>query len=84
MNEQLINLLKLINDNKTLNEIREITNLNNEDLYIQFFNLKELGYSIERKYYYDGNIKYITNPLTKLTDNICYIDTPHYLKHKFS
>lgn len=53
-----LQLIELIKQNKTLNEICDILNLTNKQVYRHLLNLKNYGYTFLRDYYYDGNIAY--------------------------
>ena len=57
-------LLELINQERTINEISDILKLSHKQIYTRLKNLKIHGFEFNRKYYYDGNIKYqkIFNP----------------------
>ena len=57
-------LLELISQERTINEISDILKLSHKQIYTRLKNLKIHGFEFNRKYYYDGNIKYqkIFNP----------------------
>lgn len=64
-------LLNLIKVNKTLGEIVDITGLSLKEIYIILKRLRDKGYLISKKYYYDGEIQYgINNFLEVPSDNI--------------
>lgn len=58
MTETNIQLLRLINQNKSLNEIARTLNLSNKQIFQRLNQLKANGYSFTRSYYYNGNIYY--------------------------
>lgn len=77
MDAELVKLIKLINSNKTLNEISNITGLTNKQLFIKFEHLKQLGYVIEREYNYNGEINYaLSNPFQVKEPNEITINMP--------
>ena len=77
MKDETIKLIKLINSNKTLNEISSITGLTNKQLFIKFSMLKQMGYSIAREYNYNGEINYaLDNPFNIKPNNEITIKTP--------
>ena len=78
MTDKEFELLDLINDNHTLNEISNILNLSPKQLYHYFTILTNQGYSFTRKYYYDGSIKYLLNRNLEFNSNVAII-TPHDL-----
>lgn len=51
-------LIKLIKEDKTINEICESLNYSRNKVYKMLLNIKNNGYTINRKYYYNGDIKY--------------------------
>lgn len=79
MKEQMSLLLNLINQNKTLNEISTSLGLSNKQLFLKLSMLKNMGYGIDRKYHYNGNITYqFSNPFEpKLPDNKVKIEVPN-------
>ena len=54
-NKQILELIKL---NASLNEISEITGLSNKQIFYRLNQLKNQGYSFQKKYYYTGDIVY--------------------------
>ncbi len=58
MTEMNLQILELINKNISLNELMELTGLSNKQLYHRLNLLKNQGFNIERKYYYNGDITY--------------------------
>lgn len=58
MTELEINILNCIKKKMTCNEIITLYHLTHEELWQILLSLKERGFSILRKYYYDGNIVY--------------------------
>ncbi len=64
-------VLQLIRENKTYNDLIKDSGLTIKELYKVLNNIKSKGYLIEKKYYYDGEIKYsINNNLDVPIDNI--------------
>ena len=57
-------LLDLINQERTINEISNTLHLSHKQIYSRLKNLKTHGFEFNRKYFYDGNMKYeqIYNP----------------------
>lgn len=53
-----VQLINLINENKSINEICEILNFSRNQVYKRLLNLKNNGYTIKNMYYYNGDIKY--------------------------
>ena len=51
-------ILELINQNASLNEMSKITGLTNKQLFYRLSKLKNQGYNLKRKYYYNGDICY--------------------------
>lgn len=51
-------IIELINQDKSVNEICEITNLSNKQLFNIISIIGNSGYLFDKKYYYDGNIYY--------------------------
>lgn len=75
MKDETILLIKLINENKTLNEISDITGLSHKQLFTKFSMLKKIGYLIDRSYCYNGDIKYsIKNPFFTPKENLVKIE----------
>lgn len=58
MTEKNIQLLELINQGKTINEICTLMKLSYKQLSIRLHQLKKWGIQFERKYYYDGESTY--------------------------
>ena len=54
-------IINMINENKSLNEICDITNLSSKQLFYRLYLLKIKGYDFSRKYYYNGDITYNIN-----------------------
>lgn len=68
-NEDMV--LNLVKANKTLEEIKDITSLSLKEIYVLLKKLRDKGYLISKKYYYDGEIAYsINNFLESLDNNI--------------
>jgi len=68
-------LLKLISENKSLNEISSILGLSNKQLFTRLSMLRNSGYLFDREYSYNGEINYsFHNPFIK--DNIPTIKIP--------
>lgn len=53
-----VELIKLIQENKSINEICDILNCNRNKIYKKLLNLKNSGYTINQNYFYNGDIKY--------------------------
>lgn len=72
-------LLKLIEQNKSLNEITNMLDITNKELYDKLQDLRNIGINTYKKYQYDGNINYgiiknfnlnkIPKPETKIVTN---------------
>lgn len=58
MNSIDYEILKMIEENKNLNEITNNLDLSNKELYDKLLYLRNNGINIYRKYLYDGNIHY--------------------------
>ena len=64
-------ILNLIKSNKTLDEIESITGLSLNDICKSLKKIKEKGYLITKKYYYDGEIEYgINRFIENPSDNV--------------
>lgn len=61
MTEMNSTIIKMINSNKSLHEICEKTNLSSKQLFYRLYLLKLKGYNFNRKYYYNGDIRYKIN-----------------------
>lgn len=63
MTETNAKILKLISENKTLNEISNGLELSNKQIMNRIRNIENNGYDFNRNYYYNGDIRYslITN-----------------------
>lgn len=59
MSFKTFELISLIRQGKTCNEICEILNLSNKQLFTNLTNLRNKGVMFLRKYYEDGNISYM-------------------------
>ena len=64
MPKQTSQIIELIKEGKTCNQICEVMNLTNRQLYLRLMNLENKGLFFRRKYYSDGNIIY--QPITKI------------------
>lgn len=75
-------LIKLIKENKTLNEISSILGLSNKQIFTRLSMIKNIGYVIDRKYDYNGEITYsISNPIfPNNTSNEVNIQIPNDIK----
>lgn len=51
-------ILKLIEQNKSLNEITNMLDITNKELYDKLQDLRNIGINTYKKYQYDGNINY--------------------------
>lgn len=58
MSNITLELLKLISEDKTLNEISEVLKLSPKQIFNYLTMLKNRGYDFNRRYFHDGNIKY--------------------------
>ncbi len=58
MSDLTIQLLKLINEGKTLNEISETLNISHKRIFNHLTMIKNSGYDFTRSYYSNGNIVY--------------------------
>ena len=58
MPKQTAQIIELIKEGKTCNQICEVMNLTNKQLYLRLMNLENKGLFFRRKYYSDGNILY--------------------------
>lgn len=73
-------LIKLINENKSLSEISEITKLSRKQLFIKMSMLRQSGYLIGKEYNYNGEINYLlSNPFNQ-NDNKLYIKADDDIK----
>ena len=61
-------IIELIKQNKSVNEICEITNLSNKQLFNIISIIGNSGYLFNKKYYYDGNISY--NQINSIQDTL--------------
>lgn len=66
MSNQTMQLLQLLKEGKTCNEICSILNLSNKQLFNNLTNLKNKGFLVKRKYYANGVINY--QLIKKLSD----------------
>jgi len=56
-------LIKLISENKSISEITNAMNLSKRQLFQRMSMLRQAGYLVDRKYHYNGEIKYcLSNP----------------------
>ena len=58
MSDLTIQLLRLINEGKTLNEISEILNISHKKIFNYLTMIKNTGYDFKRNYYSNGDIIY--------------------------
>lgn len=65
-----VQLINLINKNKSLNEIENILNLTKQQIYRKLLKLKNNGYAITNEYYYNGDITYLLHSTDKVSKNI--------------
>ena len=61
MSDLTIQLLKLINEGKTLNEISETLNISHKRIFNHLTMIKNSGYDFTRSYYSNGDIIYTPN-----------------------
>ena len=64
-----VQLINLINENKSLNEIEDILNLTRKQIYRKLLKLKNNGYAITNEYYYNGDITYLLHSSDKVSKN---------------
>jgi len=70
MKEEMQLLIELVKQNKTLNEISNILNLSNKQIFTKLSMLRSNGYLIDKKYYYNGEIRYsLHNPFNSSQSN---------------
>lgn len=68
-NEELV--LNLIKEDKTLEEIINVSGLSIKDVYRILNNIKKMGYCLSKKYYYDGETEYkLMNNIGREEENI--------------
>lgn len=75
----MFQILELLNKDLTINEISEILHISYKKLHYYLNLLKNQGYLLNKKYYYDGNIKYNLQYELIENDNIAII-TPNDLE----
>lgn len=82
ISNETIELIKLVNENKSISEITQIMNLSKRQLFQRMTMLKQNGYLISKNYYYNGDIKYyLENPFNKnIKSNSLTIQTPEKLQ----
>lgn len=82
MSNETIELIKLVNENKSISEITKIMNLSKRQLFQRMTMLKQSGYLISKNYYYNGDIKYyLENPFNEnIKLNSLTIETPEKLQ----
>lgn len=61
MSDIMKEIIRLINEDKTLNEISQTTNLSPKEIANYLLMIKNRGYEFNRMYYSDGNIRYKQN-----------------------
>lgn len=59
MSDLTLELIKLISQGKTVNEISKKLQLSNRQIYNMLTLIKNKGFDFERKYYYNGDIIYV-------------------------
>lgn len=75
-------IIELIKQNKSVNEICEITNLSNKQLFNIISIIGNSGYLFNKKYYYDGNISYNQiNSIQDILNNNVGIITTNDINH---
>ena len=82
MTEFNLQILDLINENKSLKEIASILKITEKQLYINIREIINYGYSIESEYMYDADIYYKINKrkiMDKINNNVV-IKVPTDLK----
>ena len=58
MPKQTAQIIELIKEGKTCNQICEVMNLTNQQLWVRLTNIKNKGINFSREYFSDGNILY--------------------------
>lgn len=78
MNSQTRQLIQLISENKTLNEISNILGLSNQQIIKRLSLIENSGYLFERDYHYNGEISYhLKNPFYQIQKpNEIHINLP--------
>ena len=79
----MFQLLELLDKNLTINEISDILHLSRKQLYHYLMILKNQGYLLNKKYYYDGNIKYNLEHILNENNDIGIITPPSLSKIDF-
>lgn len=80
MNETQL-LIKLVNENKSLQEITRALNISKKQLFQKMTMLRQSGYLIEKEYYYNGDIRYnLANPFNQKEPNHLTIKTKDNLE----
>lgn len=71
MKDEIKQIIQLISENKTLNEISTATGLSNRQLFTKLSMLRHSGFLVDKKYYYNGDISYyLANPfVTDINSN---------------
>ncbi len=67
MTDRTVQLLQMIKEGYTVNEMAERLNLSNRQLYNHITLLRNKGFKFDRKYYYNGDIVYL--PITYYNQN---------------
>jgi len=58
MSDIMFQILKLLDEDCTINEMSDILSISSKKIYYYLMLLKNKGYLLNKKYYYDGNVKY--------------------------
>lgn len=70
MKDEMKLLVELVKQNKTLNEISSILGLSNKQIFMKLSMLRNSGYLVDKKYYYNGEIRYsLCDPFTPRQNN---------------
>ena len=74
MQESMLELIQLIKEGKSLNQICEITKLSQKQLFLKLSMLKNSGYLFEKSYNIKGDIYYQSSSPLKKEENITKIN----------
>lgn len=77
MKDNMLQLVQLLKQNRSLNQICEITGINPKQLFLKLSMLKNSGYLFERTYHMNGEIKYhLSSPLLKKEEDFIINTSP--------
>ena len=77
MSDQTTQLIQLLNEKKTCNEICSILNLSNKQLFNNLTNLRNKGFVVKQKYYSNGVISY--KPIFSIKELNHYLNTKQHV-----